>query len=90
MRIDEVEGLLKFLSRDLLELLNGELRVLNRLHEVVALATQKFLALLAFLEFLERHHVHGAHGFDARFHLVVICFGGDEFFAHEKLRFERD
>ena len=85
MRVDELEGLLEFVARDFVELVDRELRVLDGLHEVVALAPQEVLALLAFLEFLERHHVDRAHGFDARLHFVVVGFGGDQIFAGEQL-----
>ena len=37
----------------------------DRLHQIVALARQEGVALLAFLEFLERHHVDRTHGFQA-------------------------
>ena len=90
LRVDEGEGVLEFLARDFVEFVNGELRILDGLHEIVALAAHKTFALLAFLEFLERHHVDGAHGFDARLHLVEIRFGGDQLFADEKLRFLGD
>ena len=86
MRVDEVEGFLEFLARHLVEFGDGELRVLDRLHQVVALAAQEAFALLAFLKFLERHHVHRAHRFDARLHFVVVRFGGDQFFADQQLR----
>ena len=83
LRVDESEGVLELLARDFVELVNGELRVLDGLHEVVAFAAQETFALLAFLKFLERHHVDRAHGFDARLHFVVIRFGGDELFADQ-------
>ena len=50
MRVDEVERFLEFLPRDLIELGDGELRVLDRLHQIVALAPQEILALLALLD----------------------------------------
>ena len=82
--VDEVERFLEFLFGDGVELVDGELRVLDGSDQVVAFAAQESVALLAFLEFLERHHVDRAHGVDAGFHFVVIGFGGDEIFADQR------
>ena len=83
LRVDEGERVFKFCARDFVELVNSELRVLDGLHEVVALAPQEVFALLAFLEFLKRHHVDRAHGLDARFHFVVTRFSGDQLFTDQ-------
>ena len=85
----KLKSLLEFLPRHLIEFVDGQLRVLDRLHQVVAFPPQKLLALFAFLEFLERHHIHRPHGFHARFHFVVIRFGGDQILADQQLRFLR-
>ena len=85
MRVDEVERFLEFLFGDGIELVDGELRILDGSDQVVAFAAQERVALLAFLEFLERHHVDRAHGVDAGFHFVVAGFGGDQIFADQQL-----
>ena len=83
--VDEVERFLEFLLGDGVELVDGELRVLDGGDQVVAFAAQESVALLTFLEFLEGHHVDRAHGVDPGFHFVVAGFGGDEIFADQEL-----
>src|SRR6185437_12571869 len=47
--VDESEGFLELQARHLIELGDRELGILDGLHQIVALAAQEFLALLAFL-----------------------------------------
>ncbi len=88
--VDDGESLFEFLPRDRIELGDGLLRVLNGLDEVVALAREECVALIAVLILLESHHVDRPHGFEALLDAHVAGFGGDQFLAGEKLFLLRD
>ncbi len=89
VRVDDGKGLFEFLPRDLVEFGDGLLGIGDGLQQVLALAPQEAEALFALVVFLERHHVDRAHGFDARFHLVILRVGGSQFFGRQAARAAR-
>ena len=63
--VDPRKGLVELGARNLIDLLDGLLRVLDRLHQVLALRLEEAVALGGLLVLVERHHVHRAHLLDA-------------------------
>ena len=65
------ERLFELLPRDGVDLLDGVLRVLDGLQQVLPLRLQELVALRRLLVFLQRHHVHRAHVVQPRAHLAI-------------------
>ena len=59
--VDDLERLVELHARDLVDLLDRRLRVLDRLDQVLALRLQEPMPLGRLVVLLERHHVHRAH-----------------------------
>src|ERR1035438_506702 len=64
MGIDGLEGLGKFAARNLVDLLNGLLRVAYGIDQVLALRAQEIEALLGFLELLQGGGIHRSERVD--------------------------
>ena len=62
--VDAREGLVELGARDLVDFLDGLLRVLDGLDQVLALGFEEAVTLGGFLVLLERHHVDRAHRFE--------------------------
>ena len=63
--VDAGKGLVKPGARDQIDLLDGLLGVLNRLHQVRALRVEEAVTFGGLLILVERHHVHRTHLLDA-------------------------
>ena len=75
--VDAGKSLVEFSARDLIDLLDGLLGVLNRLHQVRALRLQEAVTFGGFLVLVKRHHVHRAHLLDALAQPAAgLLFGG--------------
>ena len=81
--VDAGEGLVEFGARDQIDLLDGLLRVFDRLHQVGALRLKEAVALGGLLVLVEGHHVHRAHLLDALAQGAAGLLFGGQLFAGE-------
>ena len=79
--VDDLEGLVELeVPRDVVDLLDGGLGVLDRFEQVLALAFHEGVALGGLGVLFERHHVDRAHGFEALLERArLFLFAGEGF-----------
>ena len=81
--VDARERLVELRPRDLVDLLDGRLRVLDGVEQVLALRLQELVPLGDLGVLLERHHVHRAHRFQA-----ILQLAAGIFFADQRVAFQ--
>ena len=89
--VDAREGLVELGARDLIDLLDGLLRVLDGLDQVVALRFEEGVAVGGLLVLIQRHHVDGAHLLHALTESAArLFFGGEHLAVNAGIRRRRE
>ena len=81
--VDDLEGLVKFHARDVIDLLDRSLGVLDGVEKILALAFEEAVTGDGLVVLLEGHHIDRSHRFEALLESAGLFFLGVEGIAFD-------